>query len=86
MGCGVPDNATGRAVAKRKASQIELDLQAGYFDPTLLKYKPRISGKSATEINAPELFARYVQVMKSEKGLSAGSLRRYQGCGYHLRQ
>jgi hypothetical protein len=29
------------ALAKQKAAAIELDVSAGYFDPTLLKYKPR---------------------------------------------
>jgi integrase len=86
LSLGVDDNPTGQAVAKRKAAQIELDIQAGYFDPTLLKHKPRILGKSATEISCPELFERYLQAMMREKALAAGSLRRYQGCGYHLRR
>jgi integrase len=46
ISCGVNDDPTGRAVAKQKASQIELDIQAGYFDPTLLKYKPRSWGQN----------------------------------------
>jgi hypothetical protein len=48
MSCGVSNDATGHAVAKQKAAQIELDVQAGSFDPTLLKYKPRLLGKTAT--------------------------------------
>ncbi|WP_071592271.1 Arm DNA-binding domain-containing protein [Pseudanabaena sp. PCC 6802] len=31
LAAGVDDNATGRAIAKQKAAQIELDIAAGYF-------------------------------------------------------
>jgi integrase len=78
MSCGVDDNATGRAIAKQKAAQIELDVQAGYFDLTLLKYKPRTIGKTATEITAPELFKRFTAHQFKEKGLAPGSRRRYE--------
>jgi integrase len=37
MGCGVPATPTGKALAKQKAASIELDISAGYFDPTLCK-------------------------------------------------
>ncbi|KGF73199.1 integrase [Neosynechococcus sphagnicola sy1] len=86
MGCGVPDNATGRAVAKQKAAQIELDIQAGYFDPSLLKYKPRTLGKNATEMSCTELFERFTEAMKEEKALCRGSLERYRGCLSHVRR
>jgi integrase len=42
----VSNDAMGQPVAKQKAAQIKLDIQAGYFDPTLLKYKPRTRGKN----------------------------------------
>jgi Arm DNA-binding domain len=41
LAVGVDDNATGRAIARKKAGQIETDIAAGYFDPTLLKYRPQ---------------------------------------------
>jgi integrase len=86
MAVGVDDNATGRAQAKRKASEIELDIAAGYFDPTLLKYKPQLLGKTATEISAPELFNRYVDAIAREKNLASSSLRRYQGIRSHIEE
>jgi integrase len=86
MACGVNDDANGRAIAKLKAAQIEKDLINENFDPTLLKYKPRILDKTATELSCPELFDRWLRAMTIEKALSPGSLRRYQGCGYHLRR
>lgn len=33
------DDDIGRAVAKEKAKQIQLDILTGQFDPTLAKYK-----------------------------------------------
>jgi integrase len=59
MSCGVPATPTGKEIAKQKAAAIELDISAGYFDPTLLKYKPKTLGRTATEISAVELFERF---------------------------
>jgi integrase len=73
LGCGVPATPTGKAIAKQKAAQIELDVSAGYFDVTLLKYKPRTLGKTATEINAAELFQRFSEHQFKEKGLARSS-------------
>ncbi len=77
MSCGVPATPTGKAIAKQKAAQIELDISAGYFDPTLLKYKPRTLGKAATEISAVELFERFTAHRFKDYGLSPGSRSRY---------
>jgi integrase len=74
MSCGVNDDPMGHAVAKQKAAQIELDIQAGYFDLTLLKYKPRSLGKTATEITTVELFQKFTQHQFKEKGLAPRSL------------
>jgi integrase len=74
MSCGVPATPTGKALAKQKAAQIELDISAGYFDPTLLKYKPRTLGKNATEISAVELFELFSQHQLKEKGLARSSI------------
>jgi integrase len=84
LAVGVDDNATGRAIAKQKAAQIEVDMTAGYFDPTLLKYRPRLLGKNATEIGVPLLFDRYVEAIAHEKNLQKGSRRRYRGCQSHV--
>jgi integrase len=60
MAIGLPDSTVGRALAQKTAAQIELDFRLGdeHYDRTLLKYKPRTLGKTATEISAPELFDR----------------------------
>jgi integrase len=77
MSCGVPATPTGKAIAKQKAAQIELDISAGYFDPTLLKYKPKTIGKNATELTVPELFRKFTDHHRISKGLAPGSMRRY---------
>jgi integrase len=74
MGCGVDDDSSGRAFAKRKASQIELDVLSGNFDSSLLKYKPRLLGKCATEVNAPELFERFSQHKLKNQEVSPRSI------------
>ena len=79
LSLGVRDHAIGRGMAQMKASQIERDIAAGYFDTTLLRYKPRTRGKNATELSCPELFGAYTQAMGKDKGLSPGSLCRYNG-------
>jgi hypothetical protein len=51
-------------VAQKTATRIESDFHRrdeGYYDPTLLKYKPHVLGKTATEISAPELFNRFTK-------------------------
>ena len=81
MSCGVNNDPMGLAVAKQKAAQIELDIQAGYFDPTLLKYKPLTRGKTATEISTVELFQKFTQYQSKQKCLAPRSLEaRYKGC------
>jgi integrase len=77
MSCGVPATPTGKAIAKQKAAQIEKDLLNDYFDPTLVKYRPRTLGKNATEVSCPELFERFTQHRFKECGLSPGSKSRY---------
>jgi len=74
LAVGVPDNPTGRAIANQKKAQIELDIQAGYFDETLLKYKPRTIGKTAVEISTVELFAKFTEQQAKLKLLSPRSV------------
>jgi integrase len=74
LSCGVPSTPTGKAVAKMKAAEIEKDLACGYFDPTLLKYRPRTLGKTATEITAPELFKRFSEHKRKDLGVSDRSI------------
>jgi integrase len=71
---GVSDSTVGRSLALQKKAQIELDWQIGQYDRTLLKYKPRVLGKSATEISAPELFDRYTKYQAKDKNLAQSGI------------
>jgi integrase len=85
MALGVADNPTGRAVAKRKAAEIEIDISAGYFDSTLLKYKPQTIGKNATLISTFELFNKFSQHKLKNEGVSPRSIEtRYKPLGRYL--
>lgn len=86
MSCGVSNTPTGRAVARQKASQIELDIETGHFDLTLLKYRPRTLSKTATEISVWELFERYSQAMKRDKALSRNGMQKYTALQSHLQR
>jgi integrase len=74
LSCGVPATPTGKAAAQMKKAEIERDLISGYFDPTRLKYKPRLLGKTATEITAPELFKRFITHKRKDLGVSDRSI------------
>ncbi len=71
---GLPDTPVCRSKAGMVKNQIELDWQTGQYDPTLLKYRPRTTGKNASEISAPELFARFTQHRAKEKGLAKSTI------------
>jgi integrase len=81
---GLKDSTIGRAAAALKLAEVNRDLQAGYFDETLLKYKPRKLGRNSTEIMAVELFKKYSAAMQREKGLAPGSLHRYRAIAVQL--
>jgi integrase len=78
---GIADSPVGRSLALSKKAEIELDWslesqgKKGNYDPTLVKYRPRTLGKSATEISAPELFDRFTKHQAKTKGLSASSIK-----------
>jgi integrase len=71
---GLSDSPIGRSLALQKKAEIELDWHTGHYDPSHLKYRPRTIGKSASEISAPELFARFTQYQTKEKGLMASTI------------
>jgi integrase len=72
----------GQAEAERKKKQIEKDtedLSLGYYDPTLLKYKPRTIGKNPTEITTVQVFDKFTQHQLKHKGLAQSSIKsRYE--------
>ena len=80
------DTPINRAYAKQIAAQIERDQQAGYFDRTLLKYRPRQLGSNASNISAVGLFEKYSAAMVKEKALAPGSLHRYQAIAANLKR
>jgi integrase len=84
MAIGLPDSAINRLVAQKKASQIELDIGYGNFDPTLKRYKPPKGGKRASEAQVAGLFQKFMQEQTKAKGLEKGSLCRYDAVLKHL--
>lgn len=83
MAAGVPESPTGRAFANQLKATIELDVQAGYFDTTLLKYRPRKLGANKSEVTVVELFEAYTRSVK-RKGISANGLQKYSALQNHL--
>ena len=74
ISAGVEDSTTGLAHANSIKCQIENDVRFGYYDPTLLKYKPRTIGKNPTEITTVELFEKFTLAQSKQKGLSKNSI------------
>jgi integrase len=72
------NSPVGKASAQMKLATIEKDILSGHFDPTLLKYKPRKSGKNPTEITAVELFGKYIDYRRKEGLLSHSSIGRLE--------
>jgi integrase len=86
LSLGVQDTPTGRAYANQKISQIQMDILAGYFDPTLLKYKPRKLGANPTEIPAVELFRKWANHHSQERQLVPASQSRLTAIASKLEQ
>jgi integrase len=64
VNAAVQDSPTGWRYAEGIKEQIEEDIKKiglGYYDSSLLKYKPRTIGKNATEITTVQLFDRFTQ-------------------------
>jgi integrase len=84
LSLGVFDNPVGRAFAAKKMADIKIDLASGYYDQTLLKYRPRKLGTNPTEITAVELFEKYSAFTIKDKGLAPRSIdlrrSRLRGC------
>lgn len=79
MAIGLPDTPPARALAEKTKAEIEWDWHIKQYDPTLLKYKPRTVGKNASEISAPDLFAKFTQYQTKDKKLAESSIEtRYQ--------
>ena len=70
LAIGVADSPVGRAQANIKRGEILRDWEAGYYDQTLVKYRPKTIGKNASEITAAELFDRFAANQLKQKGLA----------------
>ena len=80
------NSPVGKASAQMKLATIEKDILSGHFDFTLLKYKPRKSGKNPTEITAVELFEKYIRHRQEEGVLSHSSIVRLKAIASKLKQ
>jgi integrase len=74
LALGVEDSTTGRAFASTIKDRIENDAKHGYYDPTLVKYRPKTIGENPTEITTVELFDRFTQHQAKHEGLSKASI------------
>jgi integrase len=74
LSTGAYDNPIGRAQAERKRAEIQTDWEAGYYDATLVKYRPKTRGKNASEITAVQLFDRFAAHQMKQKGLTQRSI------------
>jgi integrase len=80
------NNPVGRSQAESKLAEIKTDIIAGYFDPTLLKYKLRTTGKKPTAISAVEVFQKYAEDRLVDRDLSHSSVERFKGIASKLGQ
>ena len=74
LALGVDDSTTGRAFAVTIKDRIESDAKHGYYDSSLLKYRPLTIGKNASEITTVELFDRFTQHQFKSEGLAKSSI------------
>jgi integrase len=85
MAVGLPDSKVNRIVAQQKATQIELDIASGNFDPTLKKYKPpKAAAQKPDQTAVAGLFEKFTEAQAKAKGLRVGSLCRYTATLRHL--
>jgi integrase len=72
---GLPDSKTNRKVALSRATQIQLDILSGNFDPTLAKYKPSIA-LTAKKTPLLELLDKFVAY--KTKAIDQRTLEKYK--------
>ncbi|MEG4084046.1 tyrosine-type recombinase/integrase [Microcoleus sp. POL10_C6] len=75
---GLPDTIVNRKVASMKASQIELDIASGNFDPSLAKYKPQ----KQESISVSELFDQFVEYKRRK--IEADTFAKYTAFQKHV--
>jgi integrase len=70
------NTSIGKLMVEGVANRIKLDIDAGYFDKSLLKYKPQKLGKNPTSVSAIELFQKYIYHQEKEGSIQHGSIKR----------
>lgn len=78
------NNPVGLSNANLKIAQIEKDIRCERFDSTLLRYKPRRTGKNPTDITAVELVEKYIASRR--ESLANGSIVRLEAIASKLKQ
>ena len=79
LALGVDDSTTGRSFASTIKDRIETDAKHGYYDASLVKYRPQTIGKNPTEVTTVELFDRFTQHQLKHQGLAKSSIKsRYE--------
>lgn len=82
---GLSDTKQNRAYCEAIANKIKADCLLGTFDESLKRYNPWAIGHDHQLQKCPELFERYIEAMKRDKGIQGGSIGRYNGCLSHIR-
>jgi integrase len=75
---GLPHSIANRKAASIQASQIELDMASGNFDPSLVKYKPQ----KQESISVSDLFEQFVEYKRRE--IEPATLAKYLGLEKHV--
>ena len=75
---GLPDTIANRKAASLKASQIELYMASGNFDPSLTKYKPQ----KQESISVSDLFDQFVEYKRRK--IEPATLAKYLGLQKHV--
>lgn len=69
LSTGFTDTPMNRKLAEMKARQIELDILAGHFDPTLAKYKPETLVSTINQTEKPSAKSSVTTIVKTEISL-----------------
>lgn len=83
---GLPDTKINQAIAQQTATQIELDIKSGHFDPTLAKYKPQKQVEIAQplELTVIALFRSFMEYKAEE--VTPKTMEKYRATCNYLKQ
>ncbi|MGG6269168.1 Arm DNA-binding domain-containing protein [Leptolyngbya sp. AN03gr2] len=83
---GLPDTKTNRAIAQQTATQIELDIKSGHFDPTLARYKPQKQAEieQSPQLTVIALFRNFMEYKAKE--VTPKTMEKYRATCNYLKQ